>query len=85
MFEEEVRELQNDMVAACDEYAKGMADKVFISVCYEGLLNVDFFYAINGKIYDRAKINNAGLDIEFDVSGSAQEKVLVILIENTKK
>ena len=50
MLEDEFSELQADMVDICNEYLCGVSDKIFIYVSYEGLLNTDYFYIINGRI-----------------------------------
>ena len=76
MFEDEFSALQADMVDICNEYSKGMADKIFIYA---------HFYCINNKIYDCHKLNDSGLQIKFDVSKDCQGKVLDILNEDTQK
>ena len=53
MLEDEFSELQADMVDICNEYSCGVSDKIFIYVSYEGLLNTDYFYIINGRIIER--------------------------------
>ena len=79
MFEEEITELQSDMVDICNEYSCGVADKIFIYVSYEGFLNTDYFYIINGRIIERHKLNDSGLNADFDVSVDCQKQVLNIL------
>ena len=85
MFEEEMTELQSDMVDICNEYSKGLADKIFIYVSYEGLLNTDYFYSINGDIIERHKLNTSGINADFDVSVDCQKQVLNILKEDVHK
>ena len=85
MFEEEFTELQADMVDTCNEYSCGVADNIFIHIAYEGLLNAEYFYIINGKIIERHKLLDSGLNADFDVSVSCQEQVLEILKDDTRK
>lgn len=85
MFEEEMTELQADMVDICNEYSCGVADKIFIYVSYEGLLNADYFYIMNGRIIERHKLNDSGLNADFDVSVDCQKQVLNILKDDTRK
>ena len=85
MFEDEFSALQADMVDICNEYSKGMADKIFIYAANEGMILTHHFYCINNKIYDCHKLNDSGLQIKFDVSKDCQGKVLDILNEDTQK
>ena len=85
MFEDEFSELQADMVDICNEYSKGLADKIFIYAASEGLIFAHHFYCINNKIFDCHKLNEAGLQTEFDVSTDCQGQVLDILNEDIKK
>ena len=85
MFEDEITELQADMVDICNEYSCEAADKIFIYVSYEGLLNTDYFYSINGDIIERHKLNTAGINADFDVSVDCQKQVLNILKEDVYK
>ena len=85
MFEDEITELQADMVDICNEYSCGVADKIFIIASYEGLLNTDYFYIINGSIFERHKINTSDARADFDVSADCQKQVLNILKEDVKK
>ncbi len=84
-FEDEITALQADMVDICNEYSCGVADKIFIYASYEGLLNTDFFYVINGNIFERHKINTSGAAADFDVSPDCQLQVLNILKDDVKK
>lgn len=84
MFEDEITELQADMVDICNEYSCGVADKIFIYASYEGLLNTDFFYVINGNIFERHKINTSKAKANFDVSPDCQLQVLNILKDDVK-
>ena len=85
MFEDEFSALQADMVDICNEYSKGMADKIFIYAANEGMILVQHFYCINCNLYECSKLNNAGLKVNFDTSGGCQEQVLDILNEDTQK
>ena len=85
MFEDEITELQADMVDICNEYSCEAADKIFIYVSYEGLLNTDYFYSINGDIIERHKLNTSGINADFDVSVDCQKQVLNILKEDVYK
>lgn len=85
MFEDEFTELQADMVDICNEYSKGLADKIFIYAANEGMILAHHFYCINNKIFDCHKINDAGLNISFDVSDACQEQVLDILNDDIQK
>ena len=69
MFEDEFSALQADMVDICNEYSKGMADKIFIYAANEGMMLVQHFYCINFNLYKCSKLNNAGLKVNFDTSG----------------
>ena len=85
MFEDEFSALQADMVDICNEYSCEAAEKIFIYVSYEGLLNTDYFYSINGDIIERHKLNTAGINADFDVSVDCQKQVLNILKEDVYK
>ena len=85
MFEEEMTELQADMVDICNEYSCEKADKIFIYIAYEGLLFPAHFYCFNNKIFHAGKLNNAGLNTDFDVSIDCQKQVLNILKEDVHK
>ena len=85
MFEEEMTELQSDMVDICNEYSKGLADKIFIYIAYEGLLFPAHFYCFNNKIFHAGKLNNAGLNTDFDVSIDCQRQVAAIIKEDLYK
>ena len=85
MFEDEFSELQADMVDICNEYSCEAAEKIFIYVSYEGLLNTDYFYSINGDIIERHKLNTSGINADFDVSVDCQKQVLNILKEDVHK
>ena len=85
MFEEEMTELQSDMVDICNEYSKGLADKIFIYAANEGMILTHHFYCINNKIFDCQKLNESGLQTEFDVSKDCQGQVLDILNEDIQK
>ena len=85
MFEDEFSELQADMVDICNEYSCEAAEKIFIYVSYEGLLNTDYFYSINGDIIERHKLNTSGINADFDVSVDCQKQVLNILKEDVYK
>ena len=85
MFEDEITELHADMVDICNEYSCEAAEKIFIYVSYEGLLNTDYFYSINGDIIERHKLNTSGINADFDVSVDCQKQVLNILKEDVHK
>ena len=85
MFEEEMTELQSDMVDICNEYSKGLADKIFIYIAYEDLLFPAHFYCFNNKIFHAGKLNNAGLNTDFDVSIDCQRQVAAIIKEDVHK
>ena len=85
MFEDEFSELQADMVDICNEYSKGLADKIFIYIAYEGLLFPAHFYCFNNKIFHAGKLNNAGLNTDFDVSIDCQRQVAAIIKEDLYK
>ena len=85
MFEDEITELHTDMVDICNEYSCEAAEKIFIYVSYEGLLNTDYFYSINGDIIERHKLNTSGINADFDVSVDCQKQVLNILKEDVHK
>ena len=46
MFEDEFTDLQADMVDICNEYSKGLADKIFIYAANEGIILAHHFYCI---------------------------------------
>ena len=73
MFEDEFSALQADMVDICNEYSKGMADKIFIYAANEGMILVQHFYCINFNLYKCSKLNNAGVKVNFDTSDGCQE------------
>ena len=89
MFEDEFSALQADMVDICNEYSKGMADKIFIYAfiyaANEGMILVQHFYCINFNLYKCSKLNNAGVKVNFDTSDGCQEQVLDILNEDIQK
>ena len=85
MFEDEFSALQADMVDICNEYSKGMADKIFIYAANEGMILAQHFYCISNKIFDCHKLNDTDLQIEFDVSDDCQEQVLDILNEDIQR
>lgn len=85
MFEDEFSELQADMVDICNEYACGVAEKIFIIASYEGAASTDYFYVINDAIFERHKINTSEARANFDVSTACQKQVLDILNEDVKK
>ena len=85
MFEDEFSALQADMVDICNEYSKGMADKIFIYAANEGMILVQHFYCINFNLYKCSKLNNARVKVNFDTSGGCQEQVLDILNEDIQK
>ena len=85
MFEDEFSELQADMVDICNEYSCEKADKIFIYIAYEGLLFPAHFYCFNNKIFHAGKLNNAGLNTDFDVSIDCQRQVAAIITEDVHK
>ena len=85
MFEEEMTELQSDMVDICNEYSKGLADKIFIYAANEGIILAHHFYCINDKVLDCQELNESELNIDFDVSVDCQKQVLNILKEDVHK
>ena len=85
MFEDEFSALQADMVDICNEYSKGVADKIFIYAANEGMILAQHFYCISNKIFDCHKLNDTDLQIEFDVSDDCQEQVLDILNEDIQR
>ncbi len=85
MFEDEFSALQADMVDICNEYSKGMADKIFIYAANEGMILVQHFYCINFNLYKCSKLNNARVKVNFDTSVGCQEQVLDILNEDIQK
>lgn len=85
MFEDEFTDLQADMVDICNEYSKGLADKIFIYAANEGLILAQHFYCMNNNLYKCSKLNNTGLNTNFDVSDDCQEQVLDILNEDIQK
>ena len=85
MFEDEFSALQADMVDICNEYSKGVADKIFIYAANEGMILAQHFYCISNKIFDGHKLNDTDLQIEFDVSDDCQEQVLDILNEDIQR
>ena len=85
MFEDEFSALQADMVDICNEYSKGVADKIFIYAANEGMILVQHFYCINTNLYKCSKLNNTGLTVSFDVSIDCQRQVLNILNEDIQK
>ena len=56
-FEDVFGELQTDMVAICNEYAEGLADKIYIH-CYitDEAYAADHFYEVNGDIIPKHKL-----------------------------
>ena len=85
MFEDEFSALQADMVDICNEYSCEKADKIFIYIAYEGLLFPAHFYCFNNKIFHAGKLNNAGLNTDFDVSIDCQRQVAAIIKEDLYK
>lgn len=85
MFEDEFTDLQADMVDICNEYSKGLADKIFIYAANEGIILAHHFYCINDKVLDCQELNESELNIVFDVSDDCQEQVLDILNEDIQK
>lgn len=85
MFEDEFSALQADMVDICNEYSKGMADKIFIYAANEGMILAQHFYCINTNLYKCSKLNNTGLTVSFDVSIDCQRQVLDILNEDIQR
>lgn len=85
MFEDEFSALQADMVDICNEYSKGMADKIFIYAANEGMILTQHFYCINTNLYKCSKLNNTGLTVNFDVSIDCQRQVLDILNEDIQR
>ncbi|MBO5691953.1 MAG: hypothetical protein J6R96_08870 [Spirochaetaceae bacterium] len=85
MFEDEFSALQADMVDICNEYSKGMADKIFIYAANEGMILTQHFYCINTNLYKCSKLNNTGLTVSFDVSIDCQRQVLDILNEDIQR
>lgn len=85
MFEDEFSALQADMVDICNEYSKGMADKIFIYAANEDMILVQHFYCINFNLYKCSKLNNARVKVNFDTSDGCQEQVLDILNEDIQK
>lgn len=85
MFEDEFTELQADMIDICNDYSKEFADKIFIYAANEGLILAQHFYCINNNLYKCSKLNNTGLNTNFDVSDDCQEQVLDILNEDIQK
>lgn len=85
MFEDEFSALQADMVDICNEYSKGVADKIFIYAANEGMILVQHFYCINTNLYKCSKLNNTGLTVSFDVSIDCQRQVLDILNEDIQR
>ena len=77
--------MNSRQVDICNEYSKGMADKIFIYAANEGMILVQHFYCINCNLYKCSKLNNAGLKVNFDTSGGCQEQVLDILNEDIQK
>ncbi len=74
-FEDLFMEIQADMVFACMDYVKGMADKVYVYGSFEGrMISSDWFYEINGQIVARHKTNT--ISSEYDVSGDNQDECL---------
>ncbi len=84
-FEDEFSALQADMVDICNEYSKGLADKIFIYAANEGIILAQYFYRFNKNLYKCSKLNNAGLKTQFDVSIDCQRQVLNILNEDIQK
>lgn len=85
MFEDEFSALQADMVDICNEYSKGVADKIFIYAANEGMILTQHFYCINTNLYKCSKLNNTGLTVSFDVSIDCQRQVLDILNEDIQR
>ena len=85
MFADEFSALQADIVDICNEYSKGLADKIFIYAANEGMILAHHFYCINNKVLDCQELNKSELNIEFDVSDDCQEQVLDILNEDIQK
>ena len=85
MFEDGFSALQADMVDICNEYSKGLADKIFIYAANEDMILTHHFYCINNKVLDCQELNKSELNIEFDVSDDCQEQVLDILNEDIQK
>ena len=85
MFEDEFSALQADMVDICNEYSKGVADKIFIYAANEGMTLAQHFYCINTNLYKCSKLNNTGLTVSFDVSIDCQRQVLNILNEDIQR
>ena len=87
-FEDELSDIQADMVSICLEYINNRAEKVYIHCMNDnGLINSNFFYKINGKVFERHKLNNDFNDIQpsYEDFLDLQIQVLRILCEDIQK
>ncbi|MBD5433607.1 MAG: DUF600 family protein [Treponema sp.] len=84
-FEDEFSALQADMVDICNEYSKGLADKIYVYAANEGMILAQYFYCFNKNVYKCSKLNDVGLKTQFDVSIDCQRQVLDILNEDVCK
>lgn len=84
VFEDEFSAIQTDMIQICLEYVEKMADTVYIYGSYEeSTISCDFFYKIEGKIYERHELNQTGK--AYDTSIQRQKACLRILNDDIKK
>lgn len=84
IFEEVFSKIQTDMIQVCLEYVEYDADCVYIYASYEdNTISCDFFYKINGKLFERHKLNDSTTR-KYDVSILRQKACIKILNENMK-
>lgn len=84
VFEDKFSAIQTDMVQICLEYVEKMADKIYIYGSFEeNTISCDFFYKIEGKIFERHELNQIG-EI-YDTSIQRQKACMRILNDDIKK
>lgn len=84
VFEDEFSAIQEDMIQICLEYVEKIADIIYIYGSFEeNTISCDFFYQIEGKIYERHKLSQTGK--AYDTSIQRQKACMRILNDDMKK
>ena len=73
------------MIEICDNYAQHCVQKIFLYICFENMVQVDFFYEFNKAILEPHKLNDSNCEFKFDVSEKTQEVVGKALFDKAKK
>jgi len=83
-FEDFFMEIQMEMVSLCFEYARERVDNIYIYCFYDEYMSfADFFYRINGKIFEKNQIIKEYP--ENDVSGERELEVLKTLSSDLER